>query len=65
MPRPTSGFDHPPKWAVGLRREMQTAIGQQLRIECQLPQELAPELTTLLIRMDEERPLKALLDSDA
>jgi hypothetical protein len=54
MPQPTSHSHHPPKWAVGLRREMQTAIGRQLRVECELPQELAPELTMLLIRMDEE-----------
>jgi hypothetical protein len=53
MPRPTSRSHHPPKWAVGLRREMQTAIGQQLRVECELRQELPPQLTMLLIRMDE------------
>jgi hypothetical protein len=33
---------------------MQMAIGQQLRVEYELPQELPPELTTLLIRMDEQ-----------
>ncbi|MGC1352918.1 MAG: hypothetical protein WA858_24565 [Xanthobacteraceae bacterium] len=33
---------------------MQTAIGQQLRVKYELPQELPPELAMLLIRMDEK-----------
>jgi hypothetical protein len=33
---------------------MQTEIGRQLRVECELLNELAPELTTLLTRVDEE-----------
>jgi hypothetical protein len=37
-----------------LRREMQMAIGQQLRDECELPQELPPELPVRLIRKDKE-----------
>jgi hypothetical protein len=36
------------KWALALRREMQTAIGQQPRAEYELPQ----ELTTLATRSD-------------
>jgi hypothetical protein len=35
-------------------REMQMAIGQQLRDKNDLPQELAPELSTRLIRKDKE-----------
>ena len=31
------------EWALAMR-----AIGQQLRLECELPQELSPELTVLL-----------------
>ena len=54
MPHPTFHSHHPQKWAGALRREMQTAIGQQLRAEYELPQELPPELTALLIRMDEQ-----------
>lgn len=48
MPRPTFHSHHPQKWAGALRREMQTAIGQQLRAEYELPQELPLELTALL-----------------
>jgi hypothetical protein len=36
------------------RRALQTEIGRQLRVECELPNELVPELTTLLARMGEE-----------
>ena len=43
MPRST----HPTQSDLALRREMQTAIGQQLRAECELPQEMSPELTAL------------------
>jgi hypothetical protein len=43
-----------PKWALALRRESQMAIGQQLGVECELPEELPPELTTPLIRGDRE-----------
>jgi hypothetical protein len=45
MLRSTSNNQHPRKWAIALRREMQMAIGQQLRDECELPQELPPELS--------------------
>jgi hypothetical protein len=34
---------HRTEWALVMR-----AIGQQLRLECELPQELSPELTGLL-----------------
>jgi hypothetical protein len=54
MARPLSLCDHPQEWPEDLRREMQTAIGQQLRVEYELPQELPPELAMLLIRMDEQ-----------
>jgi len=43
------------KWAVALRREMQMAIGHQLRLEYELPQELPTELLADLIRSDKER----------
>ena len=46
MPRLTLNTQHPREWALALRREMQIAIGQQLRSECELPQELPPELTS-------------------
>ena len=36
-------------------REMQAAIGQQLLVIFQLPQEIAPELNTLASRIDKER----------
>ena len=42
------------KRAEDLRRQMQTAIGQQLRVKYELPRELPPELAMLLIRMDEK-----------
>jgi hypothetical protein len=42
------------KWALALRREMQMAIGQQLRAECELPQDLPSELAALLIRRNKE-----------
>ena len=54
MLRSTSNNQHPRKWAIALRREMQMAIGQQLRDECELPQELPPELSARLIRKDKE-----------
>ena len=53
MPRPTSK-SNPPKWVLSLCREMQTSIGNQLRIECKLPDELAPDLSALVARLDEE-----------
>ena len=54
MLRSTSNNQHPRKWAMALRREMQMAIGQQPRDECELPQELPPELSARLIRKDKE-----------
>jgi hypothetical protein len=53
MLRSTSNSQHPCKWAI-LRCEMQMAMGQQLRDECELPQELPPELPVRLIRKDKE-----------
>jgi hypothetical protein len=46
---------HPRKWALALRREMQMAIGQQLRAECHLPKKLPPGPAALLIPRDTER----------
>lgn len=40
----TTNSQRPRELALALRREMETAIGQQLRTECELPQELPPEL---------------------
>jgi hypothetical protein len=37
----------PRKWALALRREMQMAVGLQLQVECEPPQELRPELTAI------------------
>jgi hypothetical protein len=54
MLRSTPDTQHPRKWADALRREMQMAIGQQLRDKYELPQELTPELSTRLIRKDRE-----------
>jgi hypothetical protein len=44
----------PPKWVLSLRRDMQTSIGWQLRTECELPKELAPDLSALLARLDKD-----------
>jgi hypothetical protein len=54
MLRSTPNTQHPRKWADALRREMQMAIGQQLRDKYELLQEPTPELSTRLIRKDEE-----------
>jgi hypothetical protein len=54
MLRTTNKTHQPPKWAVVLRRKMQMAIGNQLRIECELPKELTPELRTLLTDKEKE-----------
>jgi hypothetical protein len=45
---------NPPKWDLALCREMQTSIGHQLRTECELPEELVPDLSALVARLDEE-----------
>jgi len=45
---------NPPKWVLSLCHEMQTSIGHQLQIESELPQELTPELSALVARLDEE-----------
>jgi hypothetical protein len=54
MLRSTSNNQHPRKWAAALRREMQMAIGHQLRDEYELPRELPTELPARLIRMEKE-----------
>jgi hypothetical protein len=48
----------PRKWALALRREMQMAVGLQLQVECEPPQELPPELTAIH-RGDKEHDLYA------
>jgi hypothetical protein len=52
--RSTANSQRPPKWALALRREVQMAIGQQLRAECELPKELPPEMTAPLTPGDKE-----------
>ena len=47
MPRATT--QDPTKSALAFRRDMQTAIGRQLRAEFELPQELSPEVAAPLI----------------
>jgi hypothetical protein len=44
-----STFQHRTQWALAMR-----AIGQQLSLECELPQELSPGLTALLTPKDRE-----------
>ena len=44
----------PTERALAMRREMQIAIEQQLRLEGESPEELPPELTALLDRRDKE-----------
>jgi hypothetical protein len=51
MPRSTTNTQLEREWASALRREMQMAIGEQLRAERELPQELPPALPT---RSDKE-----------
>jgi hypothetical protein len=54
MPRSTSNTSRPAKWAVALRREVQIAIGRQLGVEQELPQDVPPELKTVLADKDKE-----------
>jgi hypothetical protein len=51
MLRSASNAHQPLKWAAALRREMQIAIGQQLRVEWELP----TEVRTLLANQDKEQ----------
>ncbi len=51
---PTTSKSTPPKWVLSLYREMQMSIGLQLQTECELPKELAPELSALVARLNEE-----------
>jgi transposase len=46
MPQSTLSTRHPRERELALRREMLMAIGQHLRTECELPQELPPQLTS-------------------
>jgi hypothetical protein len=54
MPQSTPNIQYPRKWALALRRELLMAIGQELRVECALPEDLTPELTALLPRRDRD-----------
>jgi hypothetical protein len=54
MLRLTPSTQHSRKWADALRREMQMAIGQQLRDKYEVPQELTPQASTPPIRKDKE-----------
>jgi hypothetical protein len=54
MPRSTPNTQPERKWASALRREDAKAVGQHLRAECELPQELPAQLTALPTRNDEE-----------
>jgi hypothetical protein len=42
-------------WVLNLYRAMQTAIGQQLKIEYEPPRELTPELAIVLRKLDKPR----------
>jgi hypothetical protein len=53
MAHPTSK-SKPPKWVFSLCREMHASIGLQLQTECELPKELAPDLSALVARLDRE-----------
>jgi hypothetical protein len=55
MLRSPSNTDQSLKWAAALRREMQIAIGRQLRVEWELPRDLPPEVRMLLADKDKER----------
>ena len=44
MPQSTLNTRHPREWELALRRDMLMAIGLQFRTECELPNELPPEL---------------------
>jgi hypothetical protein len=50
MLRSTPNIQHPRKWALALRREMQMAIGQRLGVERELARELPSEPPALLIQ---------------
>ena len=54
--RSTPNTQHPLKLALASHREMQMGIGQRLRTERELPQELPPELTALVRRDKEHDP---------
>ena len=51
---PTTSQSKSPKWVLSLCRETQTSVGLQLRTECELPKELAPDLSALVARLEKE-----------
>ena len=53
MAHPTSKSKLP-KWVLSLCREMQASIGFQLRTECELLKDLAPDLSALVARLGGE-----------
>ena len=55
MLRSTPNTQHPRKWTVALRCEMQMAIGQQLQTELELPRKLPRELGTLFADKDTDK----------
>jgi hypothetical protein len=56
MPPSTANTQYPRKRGLALRRETQIAIGQQPRVECELLQEMPPELPPLIRRDKEHDP---------
>jgi len=44
---------YPDDWVLDLYRATQAAIGRQLKIEYEPPQELTPELTIVLRKLDQ------------
>lgn len=50
-----AGTRYQDDWVLDLYRAAQAAIGQELKIECEPPGELTPELTIILRKLDEPR----------
>jgi hypothetical protein len=50
-------------WILTLYRAMQAAIGEQLKIEYELPGELTPELAIVLRKLDDPRHEVVSVDS--
>ena len=46
---------HQDDWVLNLYRAAQAAIGQELRIEYELPRDLTPDLAVVLRKLDEPR----------
>jgi hypothetical protein len=51
--------DRRPKWAAALYHEIQRMIGQQLKLQLALPQELPPDMSAQLTRMDQQGATKS------